>query len=303
MKRPARSAILTVIPALLATASAALAQPSPAPAALPDVDPAIWVVKDSDTTVYLFGTFHLLDGKQDWFNDEVKTAFDASDEVILEIITPDDPSAMQQAFAKYAIDTSNGPLSARLSPKARERFAAEVAKIGAPPGAFDNLKPNFAVLILVVSQAQKLGVDQAKGVEAVLKAAARQSGKTLDDLETADQQLAMFANLPDATQLKSLETTLEKLDQFPGEFERMKGAWNKGDVETLAKMVQEGDGGDPVAYKAIFADRNANWAKWIDDRLDKPGTVFLAVGAGHLAGKSSVQDLLAKRGIQTQRLK
>ena len=44
-------------------ASPALAQ-TPAPAALPDADPAIWVVKDPDTTIYLFGTFHALDGKK-----------------------------------------------------------------------------------------------------------------------------------------------------------------------------------------------------------------------------------------------
>lgn len=302
MKTFLRAARLAFVPALLASAAPALAQTA-APAALPDADPAIWVVKDPDTTIYLFGTFHLLDGKSDWFNEEVKTAFDASNEVVLEIITPDDPAVMQQAFMKYAIDTKNGPLSERLSPEGKKRYAAALAKVGIPANAFDNFKPNFATLVLVVMAAQNLGVDQKQGVEAVLKAAAQQAGKKLGDLETVDQQLGMFANLPDATQLKGLEETLAKLDKFPTEFADMKEAWTSGDIERLARIIQEDDASDPVAYKAIFTDRNANWAEWIDKRLDQPGIVFLAVGAGHLAGKSSVQELLAKRGIKSARVK
>ena len=78
-----------------ALAQAAPRRPPPAPAAaprtapLPDADPALWVVRDADTTIYLFGTFHLLDGRP-WFNDEVRTAFDASDELVMEAILPED---------------------------------------------------------------------------------------------------------------------------------------------------------------------------------------------------------------------
>ena len=58
--------------------------PAPAPAAeaLPDANPALWVIRDDDTTIYLFGTFHLLDGRS-WFNDEIRAAFDASDELVI----------------------------------------------------------------------------------------------------------------------------------------------------------------------------------------------------------------------------
>ena len=76
---------LFAAPAAAQTAPAPAAAPAAATAALPDADPAIWVVKDPDTTIYLFGTFHALDGKSDWFNEEVKTAFDASSELVLEL--------------------------------------------------------------------------------------------------------------------------------------------------------------------------------------------------------------------------
>jgi uncharacterized protein YbaP (TraB family) len=40
----------------------------------------------------------------------------------------------------------------------------------------------------------------------------------------------------------------------------------------------------------------------VRERLHKPGTVFVAVGAGHLAGKGSVQAQLAAAGISAQRV-
>ena len=43
-------------------------------------------------------------------------------------------------------------------------------------------------------------------------------------------------------------------------------------------------------------------AEWIGNRLEEPGTVFLAVGAGHLAGEGSVQDQLSANGIAAERL-
>ena len=70
-------------------AAAALVAASPQPSA--NVDPAMYIVRDHDTTIYLFGTFHALDGKSDWFNSQVKTAFDQSGELVLETLIPEGP--------------------------------------------------------------------------------------------------------------------------------------------------------------------------------------------------------------------
>lgn len=86
----------------------------------PDLDPAVWVVKDADTTIYLFGTIHALDGKSDWFNDEVKASFDKSDELVVEAIAPDDQMAMLPLVQKYALDTSGKTLTSKLSPEGQK---------------------------------------------------------------------------------------------------------------------------------------------------------------------------------------
>ena len=64
---------------LVAAALAAAAPQMQAPAPV-DSHPAIWMVRDADTTVYIFGTFHALDGRTQWLNGEVKTAFESSNE-------------------------------------------------------------------------------------------------------------------------------------------------------------------------------------------------------------------------------
>jgi uncharacterized protein YbaP (TraB family) len=285
--------LFAATPALAGTATAA---------ALPDADPAMWVVKDPDTTIYLFGTFHALDGKHAWFNDEVKTAFDKSGELVLEIPPVEDKAAMQPLIMKYALDTSGKPLSERLSPAGREKLAKALGDMGAPATAFDKFQPFFAMLTLVMANAQKLGFTGEQGAEAILTKAAKDGKKPIGALETIDYQFGLFANMPQDEQIKLLEQTLAELHEMGPLFKQMNEHWTKGDANGFAKLMNEMNAQSPAVYKALLTDRNANWAEWIDKRLDTPGVVFVGVGAGHLGGKDSVQDQLTKRGIKATRI-
>ena len=283
----------------LAQSSAASA---PAAARLPDTDPALWVVKDADTTIYLFGTFHALDGKTDWFNDEVKAAFDRSQKVYLEVLKPENPADMAPLMQKYAIDDSGKTLTSKLSAKGKADLAAALATLGAPPTAFDKFKPFFASTMLAVLGAQKLGMTGETGAEAVITAAAKQSNKPLDQLETLDFQLSMFNALPEKEQIRLLEYTAATMKEMPDTFAKMTKAWNAGDAEGFAAMVNDMANESPMLHQVLISKRNAAWADWIEERLKTPGTVFIAVGAGHLAGKDSVQDYLDQRRIKASRV-
>jgi uncharacterized protein YbaP (TraB family) len=54
--------------------------------------------------------------------------------------------------------------------------------------------------------------------------------------------------------------------------------------------------------ETLLIDRNKNWANWIGQRMKRPGTVFLAVGAGHLAGNDSVIAMLKREGYRIRRV-
>ena len=289
----------------LAAAMAAVAWSGIAVAAepaRPDADPAMWVLKDDDTTIYLFGTFHGLDGKTDWFNDEVKAAFDASDEVVVEAIMPEDQAAMQPLIVKYAVDASGKTLTSKLSAEMKTKYEKTMAGIGIPAQAFEPLEPWFVTMALTAVAGQKIGLKPEHGADVTITKAAKAAGKNVAELEGAEWQLSLFDKMPEDKQIVQLGQTLDAVPEMGPQLTQMLASWSKGDVEALATMMNASLKETPELYKMIFSDRNATWADWIQKRMDQPGTVFLAVGAGHLAGQDSVQDMLAKKGLKAEKV-
>ena len=86
------------------------------------------------------------------------------------------------------------------------------------------------------------------------------------------------------------------------EFGGMLKAWSSGDVNGIAKTFDRDLSTSPALQQALIHQRNANWSKWIEQRLGQPGAVLVAVGAGHLAGKDSVVEMLKKSGYKVRRL-
>lgn len=284
--------------ALFAAASVAVplsAQQAPAPApaaATIDADPALWVVKDADTTIYLFGTIHLLKPGLSWFDEAVKTAFDASDELVQEIVLPD-TATVQKVLVATAINPTGPGLSERLPADSRKAYLAALNELGVSAASFDRFDPWFAASNLSILKLAKSGYNPDNGAEQALTAAAKQAGKPVSGLETLEQQFGYFDGLSEKSQIAFLTETVEQLPEVETEIDKMVAQWSAGDTDGLADTLNEGLDATPEVAKVLLFDRNARWANWIADRMEKPGTVFVAVGAGHLAGKDSVQARLA----------
>ena len=289
--------------ALLFVSPHALAQTAPAPAAqVKDADPALWVVKDEDTTIYLFGTVHILKPGLSWFDEAVKKAFDESSEMVTEIGGTPDPAVMQPLVVKYGISTTGPTLTEKLPAEKRAAFAKAMADAGIPIAGADRFDPWFAAMTLSMLAVVKAGYDPSAGAEEVLNEAAKAANKPVTGLETAEQQFGFFDSIPEEAQIKFLIETLDQLGEAGALLDKMVGEWADGDAEGLAALMNDGFKAAPDMSKILLADRNARWAEWIDARLDKPGVVFMAVGAGHLAGSESVQAMLEKRQIKSTRI-
>ena len=127
--------------------------------------------------------------------------------------------------------------------------------------------------------------------------------KPVTGLETPAQQLGYFDQLPEAAQRKFLLATIGEDDRrAKAEFAAMVSAWKAGDVRRIAVTFDDEMKLSPELSDALLTRRNARWADWIAARMKAPGTIFVAVGAGHLAGKGSVEDLLARRGVKVVRV-
>ena len=266
------AASLAASPAPGLPAAPALARPA---THIADGDPAIWVANDHDTVIYLFGTFHALDGKTAWFNDEIQTAFEASDELVLETVIP----------GHAAIAPQRSTLSPRPSP------------LATASGSF------LSSTRMAISAGRARGLSVANGADVVLRRAAEESGKPVSGLESFEYQLGMFGRV--AAQpgpVASPKQDLSSAGNLAIVMGQMQSAWNRGDSEIFAIMLDQMRVNSPVSYDAMFVQRNSNWAGWIATRMQQPGTVFVAVGAGHLAGSDSLQAKLAELGIRSARI-
>ena len=290
--------------ALCLSLPACAQQPAQAPArAANDADPALWVVKGKQTTVYLFGTIHVLKPGLTWFDEAVKSAFDKADEVKLEIVMPDQATMQGLVQATGVAPAGTPPLTQRLPEGKRAAFAKAVTDLGLPANALDRFKPWLAATQLSVAPLSKLGYDSANGPEEVITEAAKQAHKPLSGLETPQQQLGFFGSLSDKAQLQFLESTVDELPTLDKQMASMVDEWARGDPEALAREMNDELKSSPEVAKVLLVDRNRNWAQWIKQRMTKPGTVFIAVGAGHLAGPDSVQAQLAKLGLKAERVR
>jgi uncharacterized protein len=260
---------------LLAAAALATALPgaAPQPAA-----PAMFEIHDADTTIYIFGTFHALDTDQQWFGVGVRDAFEQSNELVLETLLPEGPGAAEQI--KQSIK----------SPSV------------APSAAF------LTTTRMAINAGRTQGMQVDNGADMVLRHVAEAEGKPVEGLETLELQLNMFNHLR-VTAPALPETAKagqpvdgQSLQDLSHALADMQSAWKRGDQSVFVQMLSQLDATSPETYRMMFTERNARWADWIAARLQTPGTVFVAVGAGHLAGKDSVLVRLAEKGIESQRV-
>ncbi|MDK2761338.1 MAG: TraB/GumN family protein [Sphingopyxis sp.] len=292
----------SMLPGSNAAIAAEPAAAATAPAPTTDADPALWVVKDDDTTIYLFGTVHVLKPGLGWFDEAVKSAFDTSGELMLEVVLPEDQAAIVQATLPMAMDSSGKTLSSRLSPDELKAYQAAMTSVGIPPAQFDMFEPWFAAMTLAVAPLTKLGFDPAQGAEKQLTLHAKAAKKPVSGFETLEEQLGFFDTLPEKEQVVFLNETVKDIDKLGPTLDKMVAAWIKGDPDGLATLMNESMEATPILAKTLLFDRNARWADKLKERMDRPGTVFVAVGAGHLAGKYSVQDYLKERGLTVTRV-
>lgn len=264
--------------------------------------PALWVVKDTDTTIYLFGTVHWLPNDTDWRDPALDKALADSDSLTIEL-TDDDPVRMQALVLQYGLDPGH-PLSDKLSAAENATLVRAAQTVGVPGGAhtLQMMRPWLAGLTLAVAPLLKAGLDPAHGVDKLLKAQMLAAGKPVNGLETAEQQIRFLADLPADVELDFLRSTLRDIDKSSTELTTLIDAWKNGDVAAIARIEDDDLARHaPALYQRLLVQRNQAWATKIAAMLQRPGTVFIAVGAAHLAGPDSVQAQLRKLGVEAAR--
>lgn len=268
------------------------------------IDPALFVVRDADSTMYLYGTVHVRPGGADWGDDDVREALAESEEIWTELLMTPELDAQTQALALQLGRAPAGqPLSSWLTAEDNARLTALSARIGIPPGALEPYRPWMAALTLTLIPIMQAGYDPASGVDRQIDAFGDANGKTMRFFETAEQQLGFFVNLPDEAQRQFLREAITEAERGPALINELTHAWDRGDLDTLERVVIDDSREQyPAVYQALFVDRNTAWMDVLVREMAGAGVDFVAVGAGHLIGEDGLVAQFRARGFTVERV-
>ena len=288
---------VAVIGAALVAPWPCRAQAQPAAAA---GHPLMWVVHGPQGTLYLLGSFHLLQPAAQWEDSRIDTALAAADHVWFELTGFDDQALALQAFQKYGFYT--GPeLSGHLDAETAKRLADALARHGMSLDKVQAFKPWAVAIVLADKELADDGFDGGQGVDLTLYHKALAAGKDVEGFETMDIQMGILAHVDDDDGLSLLKETLQDDDDGPARMADLANSWLHGDEPALVKdAITETKADYPELYKRVLVDRNLSWEPRIEDMARAKGTSMVIVGTGHLIGPDGVVAHLKADGFKVE---
>jgi len=270
----------------------------------PKFAPALYVVRDVDSKIYLYGTVHVRPQGADWGGENAKSALAEAREVWTELdMGPGSEAESRVVVTELGVAPAGRPLSSWLDEPGRARLSALTARLGMPDDALEHLRPWLASITLSMTPILQAGYDPNSGVDRTIDALARAQGKQMRAFETARAQLGLFAGLTDEAQREMLMDAIAEAEAGPAQLAGLSAAWERGDLSIIeAMVVDDMRAAYPELFDVIFRQRNVAWAEALDVEMKGAGVDFVAVGAGHIVGDEGLVALMRARGYRVSRV-
>ncbi len=243
---------------------------------------------------FLLGTIHSADPRVTAIKPAVAQAFAQAPVFVMEMDLNVESFLTMGASMMF---TDGRDLERLLGREDFRKLAVAVAQHGIPEQLLRRMKP-WAVLALLSQPKPQSGVF----MDMLLYQRATAAGKTIVGLETAQEQIAVFNQMPMADQLALLRASLDQADQMAAMQERMITTYLTGDLDAIAALTQEFIGPDPSGLNRRFLqrlndERNDRMLTRMTPHIDSGGA-FIAVGALHLTGERGLIRQLRARGYR-----
>jgi uncharacterized protein YbaP (TraB family) len=303
-----------LLAALLGVGCATAPKPAPTPEAVSGPRAMLWEVKSaSGATAYVVGSVHMGRDGQLELPPSIESAFSRADTLVVELdVTTLDKVEMQKLVFRYGMLPRGQKLSDRLNGETEALLVPALQRVGLPRAGVEPMRPWLVSLTLATLELSKSGYAGGNGVDQSLLTrvhASADSGLRVKDiipLETAEQQLATLADLPDALQDLMLREQLQREgEQSTESLEKLITVWRAGDAEGLASLLfpTASDAKYQPVYEKVFYERNEHMARRVDALLrEQPRTHFVVVGAGHVVGPRGLPALLQRQGYTVRQL-
>ncbi len=260
-------------------------------------EPPIWVVKDKDSEIVLFGSVHVLPPNINWIPPVLSRALKDADDVWFELPVDAQSDADTAALAtQTGVLPPDGSLFKLLSPDDAALMSRVAANYDVSTALLDRLQPWLAEIALAGGAYRRLGADASTGVEKTIAAMATPKAKRRA-FETPAEQIALLSGGPMDEQIASLRETMHEMEDKPDEFQVLVKAWVDADIPTLEKeAIDPIRDSSPDLFRRLVTDRNARWTEVLDTRLKGHGKTVVVVGVGHLIGPDGVPARLRALG-------
>jgi uncharacterized protein YbaP (TraB family) len=266
--------------------------------------PALFVARDADSTLYLYGTIHLRRTGAPWGSPAVEAALRESDEIWTEMeISPQSDALTQQLALQLGIAPAGRGLSTWLTPEETQRFSETALRLGLQAQMLEPMQPWLASLTLTIFPMMRAGYDPQAGVDRAIDAFGDANGKRMRAFETPRQQIGFFADFPPEIQRQMLIEAINEAGQGAEVLDQMSATWERGDLDALERLLSEDmRRAYPEMYAALISNRNAAWIVVLMGELEGEGVDFVAVGAAHLVGEEGLIAQLRARGVSVERV-
>lgn len=275
-----------------------------APTRQPAFAPALFVARDADSTMYLYGTIHLRRAGEPWGSPAVEAALAEADEIWSEVETsPANDARARELTLRFGAAPAGRPLSSWLQPAERERLAAVARRLGIPPQNLEAMAPWLAGLTLTTAPFLRAGYDPAASVDRAIDAYGDARRKTMRWFETPEQQIRLLADLPETLQRQMLLEAIDEAEAGVAALDALSEAWERGDTRALERELNASmRDAYPEIYATVLLQRNDAWTAVLMRELDGAGVDFVAVGAAHVVGEDGLVAQLRARGVSVERV-
>jgi uncharacterized protein YbaP (TraB family) len=258
-----------------------------------------WKISSDKGDVFLVGSVHM-GNKSMKMPKEVDEAFDKSTSLVVEVdpAKAQSPEIMQKMQEKmsYGADDS---LDKHISKETYKSILDYYQENGIPESALKKQKPWVVSLMITVISFKKAGFDADNGIDKKFLEKAKKKDKKIDELETAEFQLDLLADMADDIAEKGIKKSLAEGDKTDADIKDMIAAWKAGDAKKLDEICTREVKKDPDLqpfWKKLVDDRNVKMAEKIEGFLKEKGPTFVCVGAMHCVGEKGIISILEKTG-------
>jgi uncharacterized protein YbaP (TraB family) len=270
----------------------------------PHATPALWRVKHGASTLYLFGSLHILPDGYAWRTPAINAALDASDLFIFEVAT--DEAAIRDE-KEYIVH--NGILPRRqslrtlLTPTEFETYATVLRRAGLRPEQFERYRPWLAAVMVGLAYLHRHDLTSLKGADDELMAYARDHGRRFIFLESMKEQMDLLTSGEERGHLVALKNLIGRLGSSRQEERELLETWSKGDAGRFTAFIDSYFKDRPEAQEFLIDRRNRNWLASFKQFLDRDGgTTMATVGAAHIGGSNGLVALLCREGYEVSLL-